>query len=140
MYVFETGYIIHCTFNSCTKQNDLSCLNMELQFLLRTESGRSQAKKSAPRNNPVSPPRHSRQTQTAQTQPRLHSLSVRPHSSPLAQKTSSSPCHSLAVPQCKLHPLQKASTGIQSQALTVPMRTGKHTVIGGEKGTPAGVP
>lgn len=42
-----------------------------------------------------------------------------------------SPCHSLAVPKCKLHPLGKAGTGIQSQALTVPMRTGKHTVIGG---------
>lgn len=27
MFFFETGYIIHCTFNSCTKQNDLPRLN-----------------------------------------------------------------------------------------------------------------
>lgn len=41
------------------------------------------------------------------------------------------PRHSLAVLQRRFHPLHKASTGIQSQALTVPMRTGKHTVSGG---------
>ena len=50
--------------------------------------------------------------------------------------------HSLAVPQRKLHPLRKAGTGIQSQALTAPMRTGKHTVSGGtaESHNPPGNP
>lgn len=58
----------------------------------------------------------------------LHSSSVGPQT---FSHPRHSPCHSLAVPQRQLLPLGKAATGIQSQALTVPMRTGKHTVIGG---------